>query len=79
MKLNFNRDTIRHYSWLPRGITSSILNIKNYERCTLLLTICSDGKFISLVTSDNMTSNKYFKFLIILRYSLNTRNNELPN
>ena len=46
MSLVFNRDLKIEYSWLPRGITSSIINQTYSGRNSMILAFCSDVQYM---------------------------------
>ena len=64
----FNRDLKRQYSWLPKGITSSIICTVATGRWSIISAILSNGEFLSLITDDTGNANKFCDFLCILVY-----------
>ena len=70
---SFNRDTIKRYSWLPKGRPNFILNLNNQFSWSLIMACWSDGEFLSLVVEETVDSDIYWRFLSILRYSLEKR------
>ena len=66
----FNRDLKSNYSWLPKGITSKIINKNTTGRCTLIASIFSDGNFFCMIVEDTVKTKEFTQFLIILKYAI---------
>ena len=45
----FNRDLKQNYSWLPRGITSRIINIVATGRWFIIATVLNNEEFLSII------------------------------
>ena len=65
---SFNRDLKNNYAWLPKGISSKVINIMTFGRCTLISAVFSDGNFIWMMVQDTVKSKKFCRFLQILKY-----------
>ena len=59
-----------HYSWLPRGVSSSIINTLIQGRCSLIAAWLSSGEFLGIIVSDTENSKKFWQFMHILKYAL---------
>ena len=73
----FNRDLKNNYTWLPKGISSKVINIMTFGRCTLISAVFSDGNFIWMMVQDTVKSKKFCRFLQILKYVLKQSKIEL--
>ena len=73
----FNRNLNRQYSWLPKGVTSSVVWPTITGRWSTISWILSNNEFLSLIVDDTGDSNKFCKFLCILKYALNFINAKL--
>ena len=62
----FNRDLKKQYSWLPKGITSPIINTIATGRCWMITSILSNGEFLSLIFNNTGNSSKFCDFLWII-------------
>ena len=58
----FNRDLKRQYSWLSKGINSSIICTVTTGRWSIILAILSNGEFHCLITDDTEDKNKFCYF-----------------
>ena len=58
----FNRYLKRQYSWLPKGITSSIICTVAIGRWSIISAILSNGEFLCLITDDTGNANKFCDF-----------------
>ena len=63
----FNWELKNEYSWLPKEITSLIMNIAATGRWSMLSALLSNREFISFLTNNQ-------KFLKILRFVMNKKN-----
>ena len=52
----FNLALKRNYSWLPVGVTNSIININATGRWSIIAAICSDGEFIIQIVNSTVNS-----------------------
>ena len=66
----FNRDLKKQYSWLPKGITSPIINTIATGRCWMITAIWSNGEFLSLIVNNTGNSSKFCDFLWIIKYAM---------
>ena len=73
MNLVFNRDLKMEYSWLPKGITSAIVNQLHSGSRGLIATFCSDGEFLCVWINKTVNSEWFASFLWILKYFLKLR------
>ena len=62
MSLVFKRDLKIEYSWLPRGITSSIINQTYSGRNSMIAAFCSDGQYICALINDTINSQCFQGF-----------------
>ena len=67
----FNRSLTNNYSWLPKGISNSILNINATGRWSILVAIRWDGEFLVQIHKSIIDSELFQQFLCILNYVLN--------
>ena len=70
MNDHFNRSLKREYSWLPRGITSLIINNFAKGSWSMISAILSNGEFIWLIINGSGTSEKFWQFLSIINYAI---------
>ena len=70
MNDHFNRSLKREYSWLPRGITSSIINNFAQGSWSMISAILSNGEFIWLIINGSGTSENFWQFLSIINYAI---------
>ena len=70
MKQAFNRSLINNYSWLPKGINSSILNINAKGRWSMITAVWWDGEFIVQIFNSTINSQLFQQFLCVLNYAL---------
>ena len=70
MKLVFNHNLVNSYSWLPKGITSSIININSKGRCSVVAAILSNGEYILQIFKSTIDSRLFWQFLWILNYAV---------
>ena len=73
MKQAFNRDWRKNYSWLPKGITNEIVNLKIKGSWSLIAGIWSDGQFLCMIVHTNVSSQIFQHYLSILKYALKAR------
>ena len=59
MNDHFSRDLKRQYSWLPKGVTSSIIWNTLTGRWSMFTAITSNGEFLSLIVDDTGNSEKF--------------------
>ena len=67
----FNRSLTNNYSWLPKGISNSILNINATGRWSIIVAIWWDGEFLVQIRKSTIDSELFQQFLCILNYVLN--------
>ena len=70
MNAPFNINIKREYSWLQRGITSSIINTSAQGSCTIISGILSNGEFLCMILDGTRDSDKFWEFLSILNYAI---------
>ena len=70
MRLAFNRSLVNNYSWLPKGVSSSILNINAKGRWSIIAVICCDGELLIQIFKSTIDSELFLQFLCILNYAL---------
>ena len=73
MNHDFNKDLKRDYSWLPKGVTSSIVNQIHSGSNSLITAFWSDGEFICAVLNSTVNSDRFQAFLWIIKYFLELR------
>ena len=61
MSLVFNRNLKIEYSWLSRGITSSIINQTYSGRNSMIAAFCSDGQYICALINDTINSQCFYE------------------
>ena len=66
----FNRDLKQSYSWLPKGITSQIINTVATGRWSIIAAVLSNGEFLAIVFDDTGNAEKFSNFLKILKYAI---------
>ena len=76
---SFNRDLKMEYSWLPKGITSAIINQIYRGSKSMITAFWSDGEYIWVVLNENVNSSCFQDFLSILNYFLELRSLNSPN
>ena len=69
----FRRNLKQNYSWLPKGISSQIINAKYYGAWSLIAGICSDGQFIWMIVHRTVDSVIFQKYLSILCFAIDRR------
>ena len=74
MRLAFNRSLVNNYSWLPKGTSSSILNINAKGQWSIIAAICCDGECLIQIFKSTINSELFQQFLCILNYVLKTTN-----
>ena len=62
----FSHSLRQNYSWLPKGVSSTIINKKWKGRTNLVLAISTDGDFIGILTDNSTNAEKYCAFLLII-------------
>ena len=70
MNHDFNKDLKSDYSWLPKGVTSSIVNQIHSGSNSLITAFWSDGEFICAVLNSTVNSDWFQAFLWIIKYFL---------
>ena len=68
-----------NYSWLPRGIPSTIINSVFTGRVNLILGISLAGDYLGLISNKSINSSDYCLFLAILSEALKTRDIEIQD
>ena len=66
----FNRDLKRLYSWLPKGVTNSIICSIATGRWSMISAILSNGEFLCIIVEDTGNSKRFCDFLCILWYAI---------
>ena len=69
----FNKDIKIEYSWLPKGVTSAIVNQLHTGSKSMLAAFCSDGEYIWAVINRTVDSEIFCEFLWIVNYFLELR------
>ena len=67
------------YSWLPKGVTSSIINQLYYESTSMLTAFWSDGEYIWVILNDTVNSTRFSDFLWIVWYFLDLMDLNTPD
>ena len=62
------RDLKQYYSWLSKGTTNPIINTTVTGRCSMITGIFPNGQFLSLVVNDTGNTDRFWKFLKLLKY-----------
>ena len=75
----FNKDIKMEYSWLPKGITSSVVNQIHSSTKSMLTSFCSGGEYIWVLINKNVFTQVFEKFLCFLKYFLQMRELQLNN
>ena len=70
MNAHFIHNLKQEYSWLPRGVTSQIIYTTANGSCSIITAITSNEEFLSLILDDTGDSDKFWKFLHILKYAI---------
>ena len=73
MSLVFNKDLRMNYSWLPKGITSAIINQIHLGSKGLIAAFRSDEEFICVCLNQTVNSEWFKVFLWILKFFLKIR------
>ena len=73
MSQAFNRDIKMEYSWLPRGVTSSIINQIHSGSKSLITAFWSDGEYVGALLDETVNSDWFQLFLWIIKYFLKLR------
>ena len=66
----FNRDLKRQYSWLPKGVTSSIICTVATGMWSMISAILSNEEFLFLITENTGNAQKFWDFLSILVFAI---------
>ena len=61
----FQWDLKQNYSWLPRGVTNSILNITSTGRLTLIMALGIDGEYFGMLWSETVNAIAYSHFFLL--------------
>ena len=69
----FNKDLKMNYRWLPKGVTSSIINQVNIGNKNLIAAYWSDGEYIWATLNQAVNSEWFESFLWIVKHLLKTR------
>ena len=70
MNAHFSHNLKQEYIWLPRGVTSQIINTTASGIYSIITAIMSNGDFLSLFLEDTGDSDKFWNFLHILKYAI---------
>ena len=70
---SFNRDIKKEYSWLPRGVTSSIVNQIYSGSKSLISAFWSDGEYVWALLDETVNSDWFQWFLCVIKYFLKIR------
>ena len=70
----FNRSLKTEYSWLPKNLTSSIININSYGRCSLVLATLTDGSWFGMIEVDTINWKDFSNFIKTIVLNLKLRN-----
>ena len=62
----FTKNVQQHYSWLPRGKDSLIINLKWRGSLSVVFALYDDGNWIWMFTKSTITSQRFWWFLMIL-------------
>ena len=68
-----NKDIKKEYSWLPKGVTSAIINQIHSGSKSLITAFWSDGEFLWAMLDKTVKSDWFQWFLCILKYFLKLR------
>ena len=61
---SFNHNLKMEYSWLPKGITSAIIN-QNYSGSkSLIVAYCSDGEYLWMALKETVNSEIFWVFFV---------------
>ena len=61
---SFNHNLKMEYSWLPKGITSAIIN-QNYSGSkSLIVAYCSDGEYLWMTLKETVNSEIFWVFFV---------------
>ena len=63
MKQATNRDIKMEYSWMPKGITSSIINQIHTGSKSLIVAFWSDGEYVWALLNESVNSTCFQYFL----------------
>ena len=70
MKHHFSRLLKCNYSWLPKGFTSSIINLNARGTCSMIAALCSDGEFILQIVRSTINQEIFQNFIWIMNFIL---------
>ena len=70
MKHHFSRSIKNSYSWLPKGRSSSIINLNKRGAWSIIAALCSDGEYIIQVVKSTINQLKFQQFICIINYCL---------
>ena len=73
MKQASNRDIKTEYSWMSKGITSSIINQIHTGSKSLIAAFWSDGEYVWALLNETVNSTCFQSFLCITKYFLKLR------
>ena len=63
---SFDRSVRQDYSWIPVGVSESILNRTVEKKSSLLLSVFPDGEWIGMIKSETIKSEEFSIYLLIL-------------
>ena len=72
MSPRFNRSLKNNYSWLPRGITSQIINTTSTGFCSMIASLCWDGEYIVQIIQGTVNQEIFQEFIWIISYAFKT-------
>ena len=64
---SFGRWVQTNYSWLPKGITSPIVNARWRGRANLIFGLWSNGRWMAVIQNENGTAKNFKLFMIFLK------------
>ena len=66
----FNRDLKRQYSWLSKGVTSSIICTVAAGMWSMISAILANWEFLCLITENKGNAQNFWDFLYILVFAI---------
>ena len=72
MKHHFSRSVNKNYSWLPKGWSSSIVNLNKKGSWSMIAALWWDGEFLIQIVKSTVNQSKFQKFFCILNFWLNS-------
>ena len=70
MKHHFNRSIKNSYSWLPKGRSSSIINLNKRGAWSIIAALWSDREYIIQAVKSTINQLKSQQFIYIINYYL---------